>query len=216
MQKQLHFIYIWLIFALLLSGCGPAMPQESVSIETIVAATYAAIAAQTEAARPSATVTPLPPTATRPPGTATPTPTATFVISTRTPTFTPTASPEPTATYVTSQSGLLLYACNILSLSPRDSTEVKAGKSFVWTWTVENTGNTRWDPSTMDVYFTGGTKVTKTNSFPISNPAKPGSTTDVKIKIVAPKEPGTYSTTWALRKGVHRFCYVKLNLAVSK
>ncbi len=216
MLKKHPLFSLFLLIAIVLTSCAPAPAQEYVPVETIVAATYAAIAAQTEAARPPATFTPLPPTATRPPGTATPTPTATFVISTLTPTFTQTFTPVPTATLITSGSGTLLYACDILSIAPKDSVRIKVNQRFQWNWEVENIGTTRWDPDTMDAYFIGGTQMSKYKGYPISGPAKPGKTITVQIDLVAPKEPGNYTTTWALRKGVHRFCYMKLDVEVYK
>ena len=213
MRKKYQPLFLTLLLALLLAGCAPAATPY-VSIETIVAATYAASVAQTEAARPPATPTPLPPTPTRRPGTATPTPTATFVISSVTPSPTKTDTPEPTATNITSGSGTVLYACNIISTSPKSPHRVKPRDRVQWTWVVENIGTTRWDPSTTDVHFAGGTRMTSNNQADIQSPAKPGSTTTVKINLDVPKEPGVYTTTWAFRKGIHNFCYATIQIDV--
>jgi len=212
-----HPLFIAVIIAtIFLSACNPVPEQAYVPVETIVAATYAASVAQTEAARPPNTPTPLPPTATRPPGTATPTPTVTFVISTNTPTNTPTFTPEPTATNVTSGSGTLLYACNLLSTSPQGAYRVKANQSFQWVWQIENIGTTRWDPRNVEARFWGGTQLSSSKAFEIREPAKPGQNTSVSIRLTAPKEPGNYSTEWSLRKDIHRFCYAQLEIEVYK
>jgi hypothetical protein len=215
MLKKHPFLILLVVTAIFISGCGPT-PTPYVSVETIVAATYAASVAQTQAARPPNTPTLPPPTATRLPGTATPTPTATFLISTNTPTLTPTASPEPTATNITSGSGNLLYSCNIVSLSPQSVFRVKSNQDFTWEWVIQNTGTTRWDNNIVEVRFSDGTQMASRNVYEIDGPAKPGQTTTVKLKFSPPKEPGTYYTRWALRKGIHYFCYAELQIEVFK
>lgn len=205
--------------ALLLSSCTPVYPEQTdIPVETIVAATYAAISAQTAAARPPNTATSLPPTATRPPDTATPTPTATFIIAIAsiTPSFTPTATAEPTATNVTSGSGTVLYSCNILSLSPPNVYRVKANESFNWVWQVENIGTTTWDPDSVKVIYASGAQLSNQKRYPLNDRTKPGQNTLFTIKMKAPGEPGTYTTTWSMRKDIHTFCYVKMEIEVFK
>jgi hypothetical protein len=74
--------------ALVMPACGPLAAERAAAQQAAAAQTAAARLAQTEAARPTSTVTSLPPTATLPPtGTFTPSPL---------PSDTPT--PEPTAT----------------------------------------------------------------------------------------------------------------------
>ena len=215
MFKKYPALILFSIISLALASCAPA-PTPVVSIETIVAATYSASVAQTEAARPPNTPTPILPTATRtcPPSTDTPTPTATFIIASITPTFTPTATVQPTATTVTSGSGNLLYSCNILSMSPRDKVRVSPKESIRWIWQIENSGTTRWDPDDVGVRFSSGDRLSSKNAFSIDGPAKPGQNTTAKLTLYAPKEPGTYITTWSLRKDIHYFCYATLEVEV--
>ena len=217
MLKKYQSLTLLLLVALFLTSCVPTVPEQPyIPVETIVAATYAAISAQTEAARPPNTPTPLPPTPTRRPGTATPTPTVTFVISSVTPTFTPTPTTEPTAANVTSGSGTVLYACNIISLTPQNVYQVKANETFTWTWQVENIGTTVWDPSTASVNFAGGTRLASQKNYPLIDRTKPGQTTTLTIKMHAPGQAGTYTSTWSLRKDIHTFCYAKLEIEVIK
>ena len=211
--------YLLVVVALLLSSCTPIYPEQPyIPVETIVAATYAAISAQTAAARPPNTATPLPPTATRPPATSSPTPTSTFVINLAsiTPSSTPTTTAEPTATNVTSGSGTVLYSCNILSLSPANVYRVKANESFNWVWQVENIGTTTWDPASVKVVYADGTQLSNQNRYPLKDRTKPGQNTLFTIKMHAPSEPGAYTTTWSMRKDIHTFCYVKLEIEVFK
>ncbi len=215
MFKKYRLLYLIIVGVLLFSGCTPVAEQPYVPVETIVAATYAAISAQTAAARPPNTSTPLPATPTRRPSTITPTPTTTFVLPSFTPIFTQTSTPEPTATNVTSGSGSVLYACNILSLSPENVYQVKANQDFFWKWEVENIGTTAWDPDTVKITYTGGTQLARDKRFPLNERTQPGKIAYFKIKMRAPKEPGTYDTTWALRKDIHMFCYEKLVIEVT-
>ena len=215
MLKKHPLLVIFISAALLVSACAPT-PPPYVPIETIVAATYAAISAQTEAARPPNTPTPLPPTPTRPVGTATATPTATFVLASITPTFTPSSTPEPTATTLVSGSGNLSYSCIILSSSPTSVSRVKTGSEIQWALQIENSGTSRWDPKDVEVRFSGGTNLASKKAFEISGPAKPGQNITIKIKLNAPKEPGVYTTTWVLKKGIHQFCNMDLEIEAYK
>ncbi len=116
-MKKYRALYICLIAILAISACTPVSTPQPPSLETIVAATYAAAKAQTEAAMPSETPIPTTPTAAR--ATLTPFPTATiFVLPSFTPTFTASPTPVFTVTNITSGSGDVLYACNIVSISP--------------------------------------------------------------------------------------------------
>ncbi len=215
MIKKHRPFLLFLIFTLLIAGCTPVAEQPYVPVETIVAATYAAISAQTAAARPPNTPTPLPATPTRRPSTITPTPTTTFVLPSFTPIFTQTSTLEPTATNVTGGSGSVLYDCNIISLSPESVYEVKANQDFFWIWEVENTGTTAWVPDIVKIAYTGGTQLAKDKRFPLNERTQPGKIAYFKIKMRALKEPGTYDTTWALRKDIHMFCYEKLVIEVT-
>lgn len=216
MKEKYRPFYILLIAVIALSGCTPAPAQPYVSVETIVAATYAVIAAQTEAARPTATPIPPTATATRPPGTATPTPTATFIISTFTPTFTPTSTPKPTATSVVAGSGNVTYACNIISLSPENGTEVKAGEEFNWIWRVENIGTTTWQEGIVMVTYASGADIAKKKKVILNKTTPPGQIAEFKVRIAMPKEPGRYTTNWMMRKDIHYFCNAQLQVYAVK
>ena len=217
MLKKYRPLYLILVVALVLASCTPSVPEQPyIPVETIVAATYAVISAQTEAARPTETSTPLPPTATRPPDTETPTPTVTFVIKTSTPSLTPTSTAKPTATNVVSQSGDLLYACKILSQSPRNVHRVKVKETFQWSWQIENAGNTIWDPSDTKAIYTSGTMLANKKDYPITDRIKPGNSASFTLKVTAPSGPGKYTTTWSMRTGIHSYCYVTLEIDAYK
>ena len=213
-MKKYRFFYMPLIVLLSLSGCI-FTPVEAVSIETIAAATYAVIQAQTAAAMPIATL--VPPTLTELRSTLTPYPTSTtFVILSPTPTLTSTATPAYTATNATSGSGTILYACDVLSTSPESVYVVKPNEKFKWTLNVKNTGTAKWWPDSTYIKYSHGAEYYVDKESAIERPTDPEETGIFIVKMQAPKGPGTYTTTWSMRKGIHYFCYVQLRIVVKK
>lgn len=214
-MKKTHLLSLALILLFALSACAPPATPEPPSIETIVAATYAVAKAQTAAAMPTATL--IPPTATEVRATATLYPTDTpFFVPSITPTFTNTPTPAYTATNITSGSGDILYACNIVSLSPANGTVFKPNEEFHWVWKVENIGTAKWWPDTAYVKYSSGDTFYIKKEAAIGDPTDPGEIGNFRVKMQAPKEPGTYTTTWSMRKGIHYFCYAQLKIVVEK
>ena len=209
-MKKYSPIYILLVFFFTLSACTPAEPP--VPIETVFAATHAALMAQTAAAKSRETNTPTAINTLRP--TITPIPSATGFVLTLT--FTPTVTPVPSPTNVTSGSGNVLYACEIISLSPKSDYYVKPNEKFKWTWQVRNIGTTKWLPDTMLVGYESGSKYYIKKNYPLERTTRVGETGLFNIKMQAPKEPGTYTTTWALQRGIHTFCYGQLRIIVQE
>ena len=211
-MKKNRLIFILLISLLALSACAPKPKVEALPIETVFAATYAAIMAQTAAAEPMETLVPTSVSTLRP--TSTSFPTATIVVLA--PTNTPTLTPPSTPTNITSGSGNVLYACNILSPSPQSGYLVKPGERFTWTWQVENIGTTRWRGDSMSVVYIRGTYYALEKEYPLGDHINVGDNDILTIRMQAPKEPGTYITTWSLEKGIHNFCYAQLRIIVRK
>ena len=209
-MKKYSPIFILLVFFLILSACAPV--EQVIPIETVFAATHAAIMAQTAAAMPKETATPTPINTRRP--TMTSFPTATIVVLS--PTHTPTLTPAYTPTNITSGSGNVLYACELVKLSPGSGYIVKPRERFKWTWTVRNIGTTKWWTDTMFVTYASGAQYHLKKEFSLGSPTDIDETGVFVIKMEAPKEPGTYTTTWSLKKGIHTFCYAQLRIVVKK
>jgi len=213
-MKKYSPIYILLILSFILSACTSAPEQPLIPVETVFAATYAAIQAKTAAAMPSNTPTPID---TRRP-TLTPYPSATTYVLILTQTFTPTITITPSPTNVTSGSGTVLYACEFLGQLPDSTYTAKPDEVIRWVWTVRNIGTTRWYPDSMFVAYANGAKIYagKDKKFPLKTAANVGETGEFTIRLRAPKEPGKYTTVWALKKGIHNFCYATLVVNVKK
>ena len=163
-MKKYSLVFILLAFFLTFSACAPV--EQAIPIETVFAATHAAIMAQTAAAMPKETTTPTPINTRRP--TMTPFPSATIVVLT--PTHTPTLTPVYTPTNITSGSGNVLYACEIVKLSPESGYIVKPNERFKWTWTVKNIGTTKWWTDTMFVTYASGAQYHLKKEFSLGDP----------------------------------------------
>ena len=207
-------IYTLLILLFTLSACTSAPKEPLVPVETVFAATYAAIQAKTAAAMPSNTPTPI--GTLRP--TLTPYPTATTFVVILAPTFTPTVTITPSPTNVTSGSGTVLYACEFVEFSPNSTYTAKPDEVIRWVWRVKNVGTTKWYKDSMFVAYANGAKIYagQDKKSPLKTATGVGEVGEFTVRLRAPKEPGKYTTVWSLQKGIHDFCYAKLVVDVKK
>lgn len=213
MQKY-QAIYILLTLLLFLSGCTPAPVVAPLPIETVFAATHAALVAQTAAAMPKESTTPTLAPTLRPTQTLAPTSTLLVLPPTNTPTA--TIAIIPTATNVVSSSGEVVYSCKLIDLSPKNGYEVKPNEKIIWEWEVENTGTRKWWSDTVIVTYSRGASFHNNKEYHLNSPTDIGETGMFRIKMTAPKVPGKYTTTWSMRKGIHYFCYAQLQIIVKK
>ena len=217
-MKKAYRVFFLASLIFLVSGClpfnAPAAQPDAVNIETIVAATHAASVAQTKAVLPTATAT-VPntatPTKTHVPPTITPTFTATFIISTATPspTSTPTYTFTPAATATPA-----IFDCELVSQTPANGTTMGSKNDFDWVWKVTNTGIKDWSASEVDYVYVSGEKMHKTEGYDLPADTESGDNIKLGVDMIAPKNPGTYTTTWGLKKGKQIFCTVTLKIIV--
>jgi hypothetical protein len=214
MKRNLWLVF--LVFAVLLVGCLPNNPAaqsaDAPNIETIVAATYAAISAQTKAAEalftstpentPTSTNSPLPPT-------VTPTYTPTFVIYTATPIFT------NTPIYTNTPDRPADYECALLSTSPSNGTVVGPKHGFDWIIKVNNSGNEKWYAADVLWIYISGDKFFPAREYNLWKDVPAGKNIELGLDIEAPKQPGTYSMTWGLKRDTGDiFCRQTLKIIV--
>lgn len=78
----------------------------------------------------------------------------------------------------------------------RDGEIVQPGSTFTKIWRVKNTGTCHWD-STYQVQYIRGEQlgVSLISEIP---PARPGQEVDIAVKMVAPEDPGNYTSVWGL------------------
>ncbi len=106
------------------------------------------------------------------------------------------------------------YSCKLVSQTPSDWVKMVRRQAFDAYWTVQNTGAVWNSSSTRFVYLGGAKFQTHGDSFYIGKNIGVGSKIKLGVDMVAPKTPGTYSTTWALKSGNTTFCRVTLILTV--
>jgi hypothetical protein len=210
LKREFRMPAILLVICLLLA-CAPVSVSTPVapptfdplSLNTIIAQTAGAAATQTYVLQP--TLTSVPTLTKTPTDIPTSTPTFLFVLSTPTvPSLTPTLeiSSDP-------------YACRLASQDPKDNSVVAKGADFTTLWKVINVGANFWDSNSLDYHYFNGEKLHKASVYDLQNSVPTGGQIDLIVKMKAPKEAGTYTTTWALRVGKQDFCKLHLTIKIN-
>ena len=212
-------VIVWLIVVGLIMACVPSLatplpPVDPNVVNTFIAQTVNAASTQTSAVLPTstqtATYTPTP----RNTDTPTPTSTATviFILST------PTPLVIPTFTVVSSGGGggssSDNFACQVISVSPANGTTFGSRADFDAVWRVRNIGQRQWDRSEIDYRYASGDKIHKVEIYDLPANVPRNGTTDIIVDMVAPRNAGTYSTTWNLNRGARSFCTMTLRIVV--
>jgi len=211
----------WLAIVALVVACVPSLaaPLPTANpnqVNQFIAQTANAAATQTAAALPkstsTATVTPTPR------NTDTPTPTFTstviFILSS------PTRPVPPTIVIIGGGGGggggssSDNFACQIISVSPANGTSFNSRDNFDATWKVKNTGTKNWDRTSIDFIYLSGAKIHKVAGYDLSDSVNVGGTINLAVDMVAPRDSGTYTTTWTLRVGNETFCNMSLTIVV--
>lgn len=187
-------------------SAAPAVPTlDPGTVNQIIAQTAEAASTQTAAAVPTSTptetFTPMPHMT----NTLQPTITA-FVYNT------PTAFviPPPTITSTLSNKD---YLCEVLN-SPTDGTIYSPRLEFKVRWRLKNVGRLKWDINSVDFVFDYGDKFYKTSGYDLGKTIDVGYVAEIFVEMVAPKDPGTYTSHWSLRAGNEKFCKVSFAIGV--
>lgn len=208
MDKHLAPRWIFLLgVVLVLHACDlpvffqpvPSNPAPG-SIETIIHQTAAAAQTQTAVMLPPPTHMPTwtpPPTGTP---TETPTPTATVV-------FIP---PTPRPLFKPYEAG---SSCQVVAqepyypvLAPRANFESKL--------TLQNTGNELWLDKNIDFKHSAGTDMHRTDVYDLPKSVAPGDQVTIILSMSAPRDPGTYTSTWVLATNKDTLCKVSVTVTV--
>jgi hypothetical protein len=81
-------------------------------------------------------------------------------------------------------------------------------------WKVKNTGTLAWEGGSVYFAYFGGSKMDRADVYALPESVPAGAKVALSASLVAPKRPGGYTTTWALRRGESRFCRVSLTIYV--
>lgn len=209
-------LLVWVVALTLIMACVvPTLAQPSVptvnpgAVNTFIAQTVVAASTRTAAALPSLT-----PTATLTPtqNTETPEPSATntviFILSS------PTPLVIPTFTQSGGGSSSDNYACRITRVSPANGSRFNPRDDFDAVWTVTNIGQKNWDRNSVDYIFSSGDKLHKISGYDLDKNTQVGNSIDLGVDMQAPKNSGTYTTTWTMRSGDKEFCTLTLTINV--
>ncbi len=117
-------------------------------------------------------------------------PTPTPLPATPTPLPTPTFTPAPPATPTACVNDLRFVADETLP----DHSQVQPGQELDKAWRVLNAGTCPWGPG-YTLRFLRGLPLGAESPQPLY-PAKPGAEVVLRIRFIAPEEPGIYSSLW--------------------
>ena len=210
-------LLIWTTALALIMACVPTLAAPSVptvdpgAVNTFIAQTVIAASTRTAAAMPSLT-----PTATLTPiqNTDTPEPTATntviFILSSPTPLVIPTFTLSSSGGGSSSDN----FACRITKVSPANGSSFNPRDDFDAVWTVRNIGQKKWDRTGVDYIYSSGDKLHKISGYDLSSNVSVGESIDLGVDMQAPKNSGTYTTTWTMRSGSKTFCTMTLTIVV--
>lgn len=211
-------LLVWTTAVTLIMACVvPSLASPSVptidpgAASTFIAQTVVAASTRTAAAIPSLT-----PTATLTPtrNTETPEPSATatviFILSSPTPLVIPTFTLANTGGGSSSDN----FACRITRVSPANGSRFNSRDDFDAIWTVTNIGQKNWDRNSVDYVFSSGDKLHKVSGYDLSKNVRVGDSLDLGVDMQAPKNSGTYTTTWTMRSGDKKFCTMVLTIVV--
>jgi Ig-like domain from next to BRCA1 gene len=214
-----HRLFPFVTLILVLIACelpvfyaSPAPTPIPGLIGTSVAQTVAAARTQTALFLPPPTYTPtmtLLPTSTL---TETPSPTTTIIFIIPTSTHTRTATPFPTSTEAEFSDEN--WACRLISKNPADNQVFTPRADFDARWVVENTGKKSWSRDDIDYIYYSGTKMHKKEAYDLADTVDRGESVTIIVDMIAPKNAGTYSTTWTLRSGQNEFCKLRISIVV--
>lgn len=204
---------LWVTALALIMACAPsfitpATPAiDPAVVNTFIAQTAHVALTQTSAALPSATPSPTL-TPTHATETLTPTATATVVVVF----YSPTPLVSPTFTPFGSISDN--YACQVMRVSPPNGTTFSSREDFDVFWTIKNIGKKNWDDGSVDYLYSSGEKIHKISSYDLEKDVASGGTIDLGVDMQAPKNPGSYTTTWMMRNGNKLFCPLTVTIVV--
>ncbi len=196
------------------------MMKHAMALVALALVVEACAAPSTPAPAPTSTRTPAPPPS------DTPTAASTVTMSpsrTPFPTWTPSSTPLPIPTlsfhFYPSQTASpgptpSPLQCIVQTQRPADGAYFKPKEHFDINWKVLNTGTDGWDPGSVELVYVAGTRTAMSLAIRLEAPADPGEMAGLVAELVAPKNPGTYSTIWSLRRGKDYFCRVGLKFYV--
>jgi heat shock protein HslJ len=133
----------------------------------------------------------------------------------------PTSTPVPAATATptnTCVDGMTLV--QHLSFDNQDVAQPPAllpGRPFTKSWRIQNTGTCLWDPGYSVVYVDGNHTAADMSGtdIVIHGQTAPLETYDIEVKLLAPREPGTYQGFWQMHNAASVYFGDRLPVAIA-
>lgn len=88
-------------------------------------------------------------------------------------------------------------AAEFVGQSPSDGFTIGSGGDFDIVWTVKNVGLRPWNTQ-FYIRYLNGVKGSDATKYMLSGPVNVNDTATFRVDMVAPFEPGNYTTTWQL------------------
>jgi hypothetical protein len=104
--------------------------------------------------------------------------------------------------------------CALVGQTPRDGTVFRPRNKFTVVWTVKNTGTAAWRKHTIDYRYLAGDKFHDKERYDMNIIVDPGETVEMPVEMHAPKEPGSYETTWVVGLNTGGICKMTLAIVV--
>ncbi len=115
----------------------------------------------------------------------------------------PAATGQPTGNY-----------CVVTITAPLSL--ITVGSDFDAVWTVRNISGEDWFTNSVDYKFISGTEMHQKAFYDFPQTIKDGESGKIIVDMLAPSEPGIYSTTWAIVSGNRTFCVLYMTVTVTE
>jgi hypothetical protein len=102
----------------------------------------------------------------------------------------------------------------VTRVNPPNGSAFDTRDDFDVFWTVRNIGQRNWNRSDVDYIYSSGAKIHKISGYDLDENVRVGNSIDLGVDMQAPKDPGTYATTWTMRIGDRTFCPMRFTIVV--
>jgi ABC-type amino acid transport substrate-binding protein len=103
-------------------------------------------------------------------------------------------------------------SCMVIISAPKNS--IKVLSNFDAIWTVKNISGYDWISDSVDYKFISGTKMRQQDGYDFTQTIKNGEIGEIVVDMVAPGEPGSYNTTWAIVASDKTLCTLYMTVTV--
>ena len=110
---------------------------------------------------------------------------------------------------------IVKYDCELLEQTPKIGTLLKPWEDFDARWTIKNKSAYTWTITSTKLSYANGTRMHKyEDSYNIKNYVRPGDEIELIVDMLAPSEPGRYTTSWVLRYSTRTACILTTTIYV--